>query len=118
MKKPIVLADKPEAVLTAWAERIMTNGAQPRQVVGQIMPGDRFVWEIVGNKPQLAVLVGEIGIREASPSEYNEVVDSISKGQFEISEYNRATDTTTLLHKATGLPLRAKRPELDDSPSP
>lgn len=117
MRKPIVLADKPEAVLTAWLERITVKGAQPGHVVGQIMPGDRFVWEVRG-KPELAVLEGDIGIRQASPAEYNEVVDAIAKGQFQISQYNRGTDSTVIIHKATGLPLQPRRPELDDSPSP
>lgn len=48
MRKPAVLADKPEAVLTAGLERITAKGAQPGHVVGKIMPGDRFVWEVGG----------------------------------------------------------------------
>lgn len=117
MKKPIVLADNPEAVLTAWAERISVKGAQPGHVVGQIIPGNKFVWEFVDRKPQLAVLVGEIGIRQASPAEYSEVIDAISKGQFQIWEHDKITRANTVIHKATGMPLKPKRPEYDSGPS-
>lgn len=117
MKKNPVLAYEPEAVLTAWYKHIVENDANPGHVVGQIIPGSKFVWEKIGARPSLARIEG-IGIIEASPSEYDEVLKAISQGQFQITATDRIGQVT-LLHKATGLPLKAPaiRHELEDGPS-
>lgn len=117
MNKKPVLAYEPEAVLTAWYKHIVDNDARPGHVVGQIIPGSKFVWEKIGARPSLARIDG-IGIIEASPSEYCEVLKAIAQGQFQITSTDRLGQAI-LLHKATGLPLKTPsvRHEPDDSPS-
>lgn len=118
MNKNPVLAYEPEEVLDAWYERISKHGKNPGDVVGQMIPGGRFVWEIVRDRPSLSRIEG-IGITQASQSEYDEVLKAISHGQFQITEKDRAGQVT-LLHKATGSPLKQpmRRHDSDDSPSP
>lgn len=118
MKKNPVLAAEPEAVLTAWYNHVQENEVRPGHVVGQIIPGDKFVWETRGSRPSLARIDG-IGITEASPSEYKEVLQAIAQGQFQITATDRF-GSTTLLHKATGLPLAtvARKHDMDGSPAP
>lgn len=118
MKKNPVLAHEPEAVLTAWYNHIKEQDARPGYVVGQIIPGNKFVWETTGTRPSLGRIDG-IGIIEASPGEYNEVLKAIEQGQFQITAEDRL-GAIKILHKATGFPLKspAREREVDDSPTP
>lgn len=118
MTKTPLLAHAPEAVLTAWLTNIKEKDVRPGRVIGQIIPGHQYVWENISARPSLARIDG-IGITEASPSEYQEILKAIAQGQFQITAEDRL-GAKTILHKATGLPLQkpARKVELGDAPSP
>ena len=106
MKTTPQLADEPEAVLTAWLNHVRSKDVRPGDVVGQMVPGNKFVWQ-VGWKSSLAK-IEDITIADISMNEYDEILDAIAKGQFQICATDRLGNTT-VLHKATGRPLKAPR---------
>ncbi|WP_338924066.1 hypothetical protein V0M98_38270 (plasmid) [Pseudomonas silesiensis] len=108
MSKAAILATTPEAVLTAWNNYIKSKGLPPDDVVGQMHPGDRYVWEYHTGKPTLAIVDG-IGIMEVSDDQYAEVIDAIAKGQFSITAFDRFGELKAVLHKATGMPLQPEK---------
>lgn len=108
MSKAPTLASTPEAVLTAWNNYIKSKGLPPDDVVGQMHPGDRYVWEYHTGKPTLAIVDG-IGIMEVSDDQYDEVIDAIAKGQFSITAYDRFGEVSAVLHKTTGNPLQPEK---------
>jgi hypothetical protein len=112
MSKAPTLASTPEAVLTAWNNYIKSKGLPPDDVVGQMHPGDRYVWEYHTGKPTLAIVEG-ICIKEVSDDEYAEVIDAISKGQFSVTAYDRFGELKAVLHKATGMPLQPEKIRLE-----
>jgi hypothetical protein len=103
MKNP-VMAYEPEAVLDEWYKYASKGQVEIGAVVGQIIPGKSFVWEIVKGKPFLAI-VEDIYIMEASNADYDEVIKAIAGGQFQITSTDRLGEKT-VLHKATGFPLK------------
>ncbi len=63
-----------------------------------------FCWEANG---KLGVVVGEMGVRDATDAEYDELEESIELGQVQISLMTRRFSpmVVEVLHQATGLPL-------------
>lgn len=118
MSKNPVLAYEPEGVLDAWYNYATRPDKRIGDVVGQMIPGGKFTWEVIKNRPSLSRIDG-IGIIETSQTEYNDVLKAIAQGQFQITETDR-TGQKTILHKATGFPLKPPAParDLDDTPSP
>jgi hypothetical protein len=112
MSKAPTLASTPEAVLTAWNNHIKSKGLPPDDVVGQMHPGDRYVWEYHTGKPTLAIVDG-IGIMEVTDDQYAEVVDAIAKGHFSITAFDRFGEVKAVLHQATGFPLAPATPRLE-----
>lgn len=68
--------------------------------------GLRFRWQGSG---KLGVVVGEIGIRDASDSEYAELEEAVELGQAEIYTtglfVSGRARARNVLHQATGMPL-------------
>lgn len=66
----------------------------------------RFCWQPAG---KLGVVVGEIGLRDATDAEYNELEDAVELGQAQIYHtplyVSGRVMTRTILHQATGNPL-------------
>jgi len=79
-----------------------------RRIVEAAIIGDstRYRWQGPG---KLGVVVGEIGIRDATATEYSELEEAIELGQAQIYTmplyvFGRAM-TQTVVHQATGAPL-------------
>lgn len=85
-----------------------------RQITEAAIIGDslRFRWQGSG---KLGVVVGDIGIRDASETEYEELEEAVELGQVQIYTtdlyvFSRRFKVNQVLHQATGNPLQENSP--------
>jgi hypothetical protein len=75
--------------------------------------GLRFRWQGASGRGRLGVVVGDIGIRDATSAEYDELEDAVSLGQVQIYRtdlYRSGRSRLSgleVIHQATGRPLAA-----------
>lgn len=88
----------------------LSNGYSGLRIIEAeiIGAGQRFRWQGSG---KLGVVIGEIGIRDATSAEYGELEESIELGQVQISSRplyfsgRSLLADVVVLHRATGFPM-------------
>jgi hypothetical protein len=94
-------------ILDAFKQADRQNVGRHITEAAIIGSGLRFRWQGSG---KLGVVVGEIGIRDASNGEYDELEDAVELGQVQIYTMplyvsGRSMKPRDVLHQATGNPL-------------
>lgn len=112
LRKPIPSLGATTRVILDNFERLSDEYCGWQVAEASIVGGGlRFHWQAGG---KLGVVVGEIGIRDATDAEYAELEEAVELGQVQIYltplYVTGRTMTQTVLHQATGRPLDENSP--------